>query len=134
MKKIVLMAAFAVASIAASAQVYVGGGLGFSSDKAAHPEGVEVKAKNTIKILPEVGYKLDDKMAVGIALGFNHFHADAYAPRSQWRQCHFGFFLFLFFGSFGTAKKKFLLRRRKIFELLRRSFYIECKVTAHSFA
>ena len=72
MKKIILMAAFAVASVAASAQVYVGGGLGFSSDKAAHPEGVEVKAKDTIKILPEVGYKLDDKMAVGIALGFNH--------------------------------------------------------------
>ena len=70
MKKIILMAAFAVASVAASAQVYVGGGLGFSSEKAAHVEGVDVDALNTIKILPEVGYKLDDKMAVGIGLGF----------------------------------------------------------------
>ena len=72
MKKIILMAAFAVASVAASAQVYVGGGIGFSSEKAAHAEGVDVDALNTIKILPEVGYKLDDKMAVGIGLGFVH--------------------------------------------------------------
>ena len=70
MKKIILMAAFAVASVAASAQVYVGGGIGFSSNKAAHAEGVDVDAVNTIEILPEVGYKLDDKMAVGIGLGF----------------------------------------------------------------
>ena len=72
MKKIILMAAFAVASVAASAQVYVGGGLGFSSDKAAHPEGVEVKAKNTIKILPEVGYKLKDKFDGAVKIGYAH--------------------------------------------------------------
>ena len=54
MKKIILMAAFAVASVAASAQVYVGGGLGFSSEKAAHVEGVDVDALNTIKILPHL--------------------------------------------------------------------------------
>lgn len=61
------MAAFVVASVAANAQVYVGGGIGFSSYKGGY-EGAE--AQTSFSILPEVGYKLDDKMAVGIQLGY----------------------------------------------------------------
>ena len=67
MKKIVLMAAFAVASIAASAQVYVGGSLGFESRNA----GEGTKASMAFSIAPEVGYKLSDNLAVGIQLGYS---------------------------------------------------------------
>ncbi len=67
MKKLFLMAAFVVASVAASAQVYVGGGIGFNSYKPGY-EGAE--SQTSFSILPEVGYKLDDKMAVGIQLGY----------------------------------------------------------------
>lgn len=67
MKKIILMAAFAVASVAASAQVYVGGSLGFESRNA----GEGKKASMAFSIAPEVGYKLSDNLAVGIQLGYS---------------------------------------------------------------
>ena len=55
MKKIVLMAAFMVASIAASAQVYVGGSLGLESLKA----NKDAKTTTSFSIQPEIGYNLD---------------------------------------------------------------------------
>lgn len=73
MKKIMLMMAMAVATLTANAQVYVGGGLGFSSNKDAYvdADGVsEPDAVTSFSILPEIGYKLDDKLSVGIQLGF----------------------------------------------------------------
>ena len=73
MKKIMLMVAMAVATLTANAQVYVGGGLGFSSSKKAYvdADGVtEPDAVTSFSILPEIGYKLDDKLSVGIQLGF----------------------------------------------------------------
>ena len=72
MKKVLLMAAFAVASLAANAQIYVGGSLGFKTGKAA--DG----ADNTYKfeIAPEIGYNLSEDFAVGIALGFANYNGD----------------------------------------------------------
>ena len=64
-----------VATLAANAQVYVGGGINFSSSKPAYVkvDGVsEPDATTKFGILPEVGYKLDDKLSVGIALGYEH--------------------------------------------------------------
>jgi len=75
MKKIMLVVALMVATVSANAQVYVGGGLGFSSDKPQHAEGVDVKTTTSYHILPEVGYKLDDKLSVGIQLGYSHSKA-----------------------------------------------------------
>lgn len=75
MKKLFLMAAMMVATLAANAQVYVGGGINFSSSKPAYVkvDGVsEPDATTKFGILPEVGYKLDDKLSVGIALGYTH--------------------------------------------------------------
>lgn len=69
------MAAMMVATLAANAQVYVGGGINFSSSKPAYVkvDGVsEPDATTKFGILPEVGYKLDDKLSVGIALGYEH--------------------------------------------------------------
>ncbi|MCX4292641.1 MAG: outer membrane beta-barrel protein [Prevotella sp.] len=66
MKKLFLMAAFVVASVAASAQIYVGGSLGFESSK----ENKDADALTSFSILPEVGYNLSDNLAVGIQLGY----------------------------------------------------------------
>lgn len=67
MKKIMLMAAIMVASVSASAQVYLGGGLSFHSYDPGAGD-----TKTTIGILPEIGYKLDDQISFGIALGYEH--------------------------------------------------------------
>ena len=72
MKKIFLGLAISVISISANAQVYVGGGLGFSSVKEAHHENVDVDTKTTFSLVPEIGYQLDEKLAVGIGLGYTH--------------------------------------------------------------
>lgn len=72
MKKYFLMAIMAVAAVTASAQVYVGGSLGFSSVK---PDGG--KSQTAFNINPEVGYSLSDNLAVGAVLGFD-YAKDAY--------------------------------------------------------
>ena len=64
MKKIMLtLAALAVAATM-NAQVYIGGGVGFST---ASNDG---NSTTSFKIIPEIGYNLDDKSSVGIVLGF----------------------------------------------------------------
>lgn len=68
MKKIMMtLAAIAVAATM-NAQGYVGGSLGFTSDKK-HDGKVTTTG---FAIAPEIGYNLDDKMAVGVALGFGY--------------------------------------------------------------
>ena len=61
MKKILLLAVFAVASIAANAQSYVGGGFNFNKNGDNY----------TIGISPEVGTVLNEKWGVGLAFDFN---------------------------------------------------------------
>ena len=70
MKKVVLFAVSAFAALAMSAQVYVGGSLGFSSSSLKITDGMDKLSGSSFQIRPEVGYKLDDKMALGIELGY----------------------------------------------------------------
>ena len=58
MKKIVLVCIVAIMATAAQAQIYVGGTLGFSSVKTENSDA-ELKT-TTIKLLPEIGYELDE--------------------------------------------------------------------------
>ena len=72
MKKILLVVGLAFAVMTASAQLYVGGALGFESygatkDKDGNKWG---DSFSQFGILPEVGYSLSDKFDVGITLGF----------------------------------------------------------------
>ena len=60
-----LVAAVAVAA-SANAQVYVGGTAGINSVKVAGGD-----TETTFKVLPEVGYSLNDKWAVGASLGWS---------------------------------------------------------------
>ncbi len=63
MKKIVLAAFVAVASLSANAQVWVGGQVGFQSKEVNDVE------TTTFQVLPEIGYTLNDSWDLAIALG-----------------------------------------------------------------
>ena len=65
MKKILLMAAFAVASLTANAQVWVGGSLGFDYEKYK-----DMDAKTKFSIAPTIGYNLSEDFAIGLELSF----------------------------------------------------------------
>ncbi len=67
MKKFFVMAMVALASLGASAEgLYVGGSLGFYHEGSSDNS----HAINTFTILPEVGYNLTDKFALGTTIGF----------------------------------------------------------------
>ncbi|MBR6588945.1 MAG: outer membrane beta-barrel protein [Bacteroidaceae bacterium] len=67
MKKIFLTLMVMVAAVAANAQVWVGGSLGFRTFSEA--EGAATKT--TLDIKPEVGYDLSEDWSIAIALGYS---------------------------------------------------------------
>ncbi len=66
MKKVILAALVAVASLSANAQVFLGGKVGFGSLKADS----NTPAVTAFSIAPEVGYMFNEKWGVGLAIGF----------------------------------------------------------------
>ena len=76
MKKILMTLAAAFVAVNMSAQYYVGGGVGFrtgTTTNEATAAGVTLStdAKNSMfTIVPEIGMKLDDKMAIGVTVGY----------------------------------------------------------------
>ena len=72
MKKVFLAAAVAMMSFAASAQVWVGGNVGFAVEE---PEGGEKITSYTIA--PEVGYTLNEKWDIAAAFNYSHAKQDA---------------------------------------------------------
>lgn len=67
MKKVFLTLALVLTTVVASAQWYVGGGLSVGYEKH------EDLKTTTFNINPEVGYKINDNLAVGATLGFDWF-------------------------------------------------------------
>ncbi len=65
MKKVLMTLVATVMTMAASAQVYVGGSVGIASVKNGNAD-----AETTYKIVPEVGYSFSNELAVGVALGY----------------------------------------------------------------
>ena len=68
MKKIMMTLAAVCVAATMNAQGYIGGSLGFSSNKTNNGNVTSTQ----FAIAPELGYKLDDKMSVGVALGFGY--------------------------------------------------------------
>lgn len=66
MKKFLLLAVAGVASLCASAQVYVGGSVGAWRNGSAH--------ETQISIMPEVGYTLSEKADIGTTIGWSYDH------------------------------------------------------------
>ena len=101
MKKIILTALVAIASITANAQVWVGGQLGFS---VTNPDNDAAPSLTEFTIAPEIGYSLSDKWDIAIALGdkyskpedfdaTNDFFVNPYARYTFFQTGKVGFFL-----------------------------------------
>ena len=69
MKKLFLAAFVAVVSLTANAQLWVGGELGYNYQRTTNHK-VEVGKANNFSILPEIGYKLNDKLDVAVLIGY----------------------------------------------------------------
>ncbi len=68
MKKIVLTMVAALAAVSMNAQVYIGGSVAieaWSSQKLAGD-----KSETAFKIMPEIGYNLNDEWAIGTVIGY----------------------------------------------------------------
>lgn len=94
MKKIILMAVMAVATLTASAQVYVAGAfdLGVNSVKLGDADAVST---TNFSLSPEVGYNFNEMWAVGAELGFGVSKTDDVDAITSWRvspyvRCTFG--------------------------------------------
>ena len=68
MKKILMTLAAVAVAATMNAQVWVGGELGYTT---SHKVGNKTTDK-VLSIKPEVGYNLDDKFAVAVALGYQY--------------------------------------------------------------
>ena len=64
MKKILTLAVLAVASLAATAQTYIGGSVGLGYDIDSE--------KVNFTLAPEVGYNLNSKLAIGTTLAYSY--------------------------------------------------------------
>ena len=64
MKKIFAVALVAMMAMTANAQIYVGGGIGFQTTSQ------DGNSDTFFKIMPEIGYNLNEDWAVGVAVGY----------------------------------------------------------------
>lgn len=70
MKKYFAMIAVLLSTVTMSAQYYVGGDFGFTSSKISGGNMNDYSG-SSYKIQPEFGYQLNDKIAIGVNLGFS---------------------------------------------------------------
>lgn len=68
MKKIFMTLAAVCVAATMNAQVYVGGSLGINAWNSQ--ENVGDKSETTFKILPEIGYNINDSWAIGTVIGY----------------------------------------------------------------
>ena len=66
MKKSMMTRAAVAVAATMNAQVYVGGGIGFQTTSQGD------NTNTVIKLVPEIGYNLDENWAVGVALAYGH--------------------------------------------------------------
>ncbi len=69
MKKIMMTLAAVAVAATMNAQMYIGGGINFINSTNKTNAAAE-STRTVFAIAPEFGYKLDDKLGVGIVLGF----------------------------------------------------------------
>lgn len=78
MKKIIFLAFMALGFFSVSAQMWVGGSIGFTSTSSdSENQGYTSKSDLTrFDFTPEVGYALNDRFSLALALGYNLSHID----------------------------------------------------------
>ena len=107
MKKIILTALVAASSLCASAQVWLGGSVGFSSHKV---DGAD-KSTTTFTIAPTIGYTLDENWDIALEVGYSDKSYDglgtstfAIAPFARYNFAKCGIATFFIDGGFGFSK------------------------------
>ena len=75
MKKMILTALVAVVSLAANAQFWAGGEVGFTAGKTT-VDGTKIGNGSYFNLIPEVGYTVNDKFDVALAIGISHFNGN----------------------------------------------------------
>lgn len=87
MKKIFMSMAAMLVAVSASAQVYVGGGVGLGSTKVG-----DNGSKMSYKFVPEVGYSFNDKWDAGLSVGWTGVedgqHTFEIAPYARYTFMH----------------------------------------------
>jgi hypothetical protein len=68
MKKILMTLVAVLATVSMNAQWYVGGSVAFNAESTQKNAGD--RSETTFKILPEIGYQLNDEWAVGAVIGY----------------------------------------------------------------
>ena len=113
MKKMILTALVAVVSLAANAQMWVGGEVGFTVDKTTN-NGNKFQNSASFSLLPEIGYTLNDKFDVAVLIGMQHgnarntnlayetnFNSFTLKPYIRYKFANAGDFTFFIDGGFG---------------------------------
>ena len=75
MKKMILAALVAVASLSANAQVWIGGEVGFAATKTSF-DGNKQGAAARFNLLPEIGYSINDKFDIALTIGLSHANSN----------------------------------------------------------
>lgn len=108
MKKFFATLVIAIVAMSASAQTYIGGGLGFSTtDKEGSEDNL-----TQFTLAPEVGYNLSDKWAIGMAINYTYAkqgssaNAIGVAPYARYTVAKAGNFSFYIDGEFQFASVK----------------------------
>lgn len=70
MKKLLVLVVAALFAVSASAQLYVGGSLGFSMESVKNDNGDKLGTVTAFSLFPEIGYSLNEKIDVGMSFGF----------------------------------------------------------------
>jgi opacity protein-like surface antigen len=81
MKKILMTLAAVAVATTMNAQVYLGGTLGFTQDHASNSK----VSTNMFTVSPEIGYNLNEKFAVGAALGYTYEGTTGAAHKNTWK-------------------------------------------------
>jgi hypothetical protein len=68
MKKILMTMVAAFAALSMNAQVYVGGSVAFAAESSQKLAGD--RSETIFKLMPEIGYNLNDEWAIGAVIGF----------------------------------------------------------------
>ncbi len=115
MKKILMMAALAVASLSANAQTWVGGSLGFDYEDISNQD-----SKTYFSFAPTVGYNLSEDWAIALQLsvafgsdGVSELHTSGlktqdivFAPFARYTFARVGAASFFLDGGFGFGSHK----------------------------
>ena len=109
MKKVLLFIGLALVSMAANAQFFIGGGIGFQTATIKDGDGNQLGTGNEFSFMPEIGYSLTDKFDIGLDLGISiekmKAGGSSEVKGTQWVIAPFAQYSLVEFGKFKVIAK-----------------------------